>query len=115
LILNLLDLRLESSNSVLVLSISLGEHQLFGCLKQLDSLGQLSLLPLALTQQAVHLLHLEVMLALKYAQLKLQFTCTLLQRLDQGGQVLNLQILIVFKRVQLLLQPDHFFFKRLFL
>jgi hypothetical protein len=54
-------------------------------------------------------------LALQYAQLKLQFTCTLLQRLDQGGQVLNLQILIVFKCVQLLLQSDHFFLKRLFL
>lgn len=29
--------------------------------------------------------------------------------------MLNLQILIVFKRVQLLLQSDHFFLKRLFL
>ena len=55
------------------------------------------------------------MLALKYAQLKLQFTCTLLQRLNQGGQVLNLHILVVFQLVQLLLQSDHFFFKRLFL
>ncbi len=54
------------------------------------------------------------MLGLKYAQLKLQFTCTLLQRLNQGCQVLNLQIFVVFQRVQLLLQSDHFFFQRLF-
>ncbi len=70
---------------------------------------------LALRQQSIDLLEFKLVLALQDADLQLKLTRTLLKRLNNSRQLLDLQSLVVFQRVQLLLQPDYFFFKRLLL